>query len=90
MKERDIIYVIAMNTWEIYKDIEWLANCIRKRIARGESIQVEHLAQCSTMRKITLNAKRLEEKYGGRITKEEREYGAHLIAERVIEMAEEV
>ena len=90
MNERDVIYVVAINDNDIHKSIEWLAECVRKRISKGELVSLDYLTRCSTMQKITLSAKRIEEKYGGRVTKAEREYGAKLLAERIYEMATEI
>ena len=74
---RDVIYIVAMNDIEIRKYIDNLTNCIVKRISKGKEVDLEYLAYCSMMRKITLAAKRLEEKCGGYVTKEERNFGAH-------------
>ena len=89
MEARDVIYVVAMNDYDIYKKVEWLKNCVRKRLLKGQQVTSENLRNCSTMKAITLAAKRIEEKYGGKITKDERELGAIMIADRIIEMAQE-
>lgn len=90
MNERDVIYVVAINDRDTHKNVEWLAECVRKRIAKGELVSLDYLARCSMMQKITLAAKRIEEKYSSRVTKAEREYGAKLLAERIFEMAQEI
>lgn len=86
---RDVIFIVAMNDREIVKCIDGLTDCIVKRINKGQLVDLEYLAYCSTMGKITLAAKRLEEKYGGHVTKEERNFGAHRLAEYIISEAED-
>ena len=78
----DIVYIVAMNTLHIYKMIDDLARMVQKRKDKGLPIEREHLANCSTMRSITLAAKRAEE---GNITKEERMAGSYQIADYILE-----
>ena len=78
----DIVYIVAMNTMHIYKMIEDLARMVQKRKDKGLLIEREHLANCSTMRSITLAAKRAEESY---ITYEERKAGSYQIANYILE-----
>lgn len=78
----DIVYIVAMNTLHIYKMIENLAMAVQKRKDKGLPIDREYLANCSTMRNITLAAKRAEE---GNITKEERMAGSYQIADYILE-----
>ena len=77
-----IVYIVAMNTYKIYKMIEDLAKMVQKRKDKGLPIERDHLANCSMMRNITLAAKRAEE---GNITKEEREAGSYQIADYILE-----
>lgn len=86
---RDVIYIVAMNDIEIRKCIGNLTNCIVKRISKGKEVDLEYLTYCSTMRKITLAAKRLEERCGGYVTKEERNFGAHQLAEYIVSEAKD-
>lgn len=79
---KDIVYIVAMNTLHIYKMIEDLARMVQKRKDKGLPIEREYLANCSTMRDITLAAKRAEE---GHITKEERKAGGYQIADYILE-----
>ena len=78
----DIVYIVAMNTYKIYKMIEDLARMVQKRKDKGLPIEREHLANCSMMRNITLAAKRAEE---GNITTEERKAGSYQIADYILE-----
>ena len=78
----DIVYIVAMNTLHIYKMIENLAMAVQKRKDKGLPIDRDYLANCSTMRSITLAAKRAEE---GTITKEERMAGSYQIADYILE-----
>lgn len=86
---RDVVYIVAMNDREIRKCIDKLIDFVVKRINKNQSIDLEYLAYCSAMRKITLAAKRLEEKCGGHVTKEERNFGAHQLAEYIISEAKD-
>lgn len=40
------------NSREIYCISEWLANCVAKKIKKCQPVTIEHLANCSTMKKI--------------------------------------
>lgn len=71
-----------MNTLHIYKMIESLAQMVQKRKDKGLPIERDHLANCSTMKSITLAAKRAEE---GNINKEERKAGSYQIADYILE-----
>ena len=77
-----IVYIVAMNTYKIYKMIEDLARMVQKRKDKGLPIEREYLANCSMMKSITLAAKRAEE---GNITKEERKAGSYQIADYILE-----
>ena len=77
-----IVYIVAMNTYKIYKMIEDLARMVQKRKDKGLPIERDYLANCSMMKSITLAAKRAEE---GNITKEERMAGSYQIANYILE-----
>ena len=77
-----IVYIVAMNTYKIYKMIEHLARMVQKRKDKGLSIERDYLANCSMMKSITLAAKRAE---AGNITKEERMAGSYQIADYILE-----
>ena len=77
-----IVYIVAMNTYKIYKMIEDLARMVQKRKDKGLPIDRDYLATCSIMKSITLAAKRAEE---GNITKEERKVGGYQIADYILE-----
>ena len=77
-----IVYIVALNTYKIYKMIEDLARTVQKRKDKGLPIERDYLANCSMMRNITLAAKRAEE---GNITKDERIAGGYQIADYILE-----
>ena len=77
-----IVYIVAMNTYKIYKMIEDLARMVQKRKDKGLPIDRDCLANCSMMKSITLAAKRAED---GNITKEERRAGSYQIADYILE-----
>ena len=77
-----IVYIVFMNTYKIYKMIEDLARMVQKRKDKGLPIERDYLANCSMMKNITLAAKRAEE---GNITKEECKAGGYQIADYILE-----
>lgn len=67
-KRNDVPNLITMyirNTSEIYNTTLCLQNCIIKKINKGIQPQVEHLANCSTMKTIIREAAKLLYKYDG-------------------------
>lgn len=78
-----IVYIVSMNTLHIYKMIKNLSTAVQKRKDKGLPIDREHLANCSTMKSITLAAQRAEE---GNITKAERIAGSYQIADYILEV----
>jgi hypothetical protein len=57
----------------IYGKILWLRNCIAKRAADGKPIAADYLANCSTMKQITLGIVRNEKTKGVSLNKFERQ-----------------
>jgi hypothetical protein len=57
----------------IYGKILWLRNCIAKRAADGKPIAADYLANCSTMKQITLGIVRNEKAKGVSLNKLERQ-----------------
>ena len=82
---RILLYV--QNDRDVYKLQQWLAKCVAKRIKSGKEVSVEHLANCSTMQKITCAAAKICNKYGEPFTIQDRKEAAIAIAESVIEDA---
>ena len=67
-RRNDIPNLLAMyirNTREIYNITSRIQNCIIKKINKGVQPQVEHLANCSTMKAIIREAAKLLYKYDG-------------------------
>lgn len=81
------ILLYANNDRDVYKLQQWLAECVAKRIKSGKEVSVEHLANCSTMQKITCAAAKICNKYGEPFTSQDRKEAAVSIAESVIEDA---
>ena len=81
------ILLYAQNERDIYNLQQWLAECVAKRIKSGKEVSVEHLANCSTMQKITCAAANICRKYGEPFTMQDRKEAAVTIAESVIENA---
>jgi hypothetical protein len=57
----------------IYGQIAWLRSCMEKRAAEGKPISADYLANCSTMKQITLGIVRSEKSKGVGINKLERQ-----------------
>lgn len=76
----DIPNLLAMyirNTREIYDITTWLQNCIIKKANKGIQPSIEHLANCSTMKTIIIEAAKLLYKYDGITpTKQEKQEAA--------------
>lgn len=81
------ILLYAQNDRDVYKLQQWLAKCVAKRIKSGKEVSVEHLANCSTMQKITCAAAKICKRYGEPFTIQDRKEAAIAIAESVIEDA---
>lgn len=95
-RRNDVPNLLAMyirNTSEIYNITLWLQNCIIKKINKGVQPQVEHLANCSTMKTIIREAAKLLYKYDGITpTKQEkqeasRDYDGHKLPEKQVKRA---
>lgn len=81
--------LMAKNCRETYLKIEWLQNCVAKRIKRGQLCTVEHLAECATMKLIIREAAKNVIYWGGETpTREERREAAVELAENILEQAE--
>ena len=79
-RRNDIPNLLAMyirNTREIYDITAWLQDTLIKKINKGVQPQVEHLANCSTMKTIIREAAKLLYKYDGITpTKQEKQEAA--------------
>lgn len=85
--ERMVIYI--NNTYDIYRITEWLVNCLVKKMKKGMAPDVNHIAYCSTMKKIMGMAAKLVQTYdGARVTAQERGEVALAHAASIIESAE--
>lgn len=85
--ERMVIYI--NNTYDIYRITEWLVNCLVKKMKKGLVPDVNHLAYCSTMKKIMgMAAKLVQTCDGARVTAQERREVALAHAASIIESAE--
>lgn len=54
---KNVLYITAVNNYEIYKLIDWLRGCLLKKAAKGVIPAVDYLAECSTVKKIIREAK---------------------------------
>lgn len=90
-----------MNTWrlnlyinnsrEIYLVTESLFNSLAKKIKKGVTLNVETLANCSTMKRIVLMAAKMVKEYdGATVSSQERKEAAVNHAEYIIECAKSI
>ena len=74
------------NSREIYLTTEWLANCVAKKMVKGQEVTIEHLATCSTMKAIIRAAKNMIKNFGEEMpSKEECKEVAFKHAQYIIE-----
>ena len=82
----NLLAMYIRNTSKIYNITLWLQNCIIKKINKGVQPQVEHLANCSTMKTIIREAAKLLYKYDGITpTKQEKQEAAWEHAKYILE-----
>lgn len=82
------ICLYANNTREIYVFIEWLENCLVKRLRKGKAVLVETLAESSTIKKIVCSASKLLWEYDGRkATNSDKRAARAMLAEQIVEDA---
>lgn len=91
-RRNDIPNFLAMyirNTSEIYNITSWLQDTLIKKINKGVQPQVEHLANCSTMKAIIREAAKLLYQYD-RITptRQEKQEAAREHAKYILEGVE--
>jgi hypothetical protein len=83
------ITIYIDNSREIYALTEWLEKCVAKRMAKGQAVTVDHLVNCSTMRKIVGMAAKMNRENDSYIcSKEEKQEAAKAHAQYIIECAE--
>lgn len=61
----NLLAIYIRNTREIYDITTLLQNCLIKKVNKGIKPQVEHLANCSTIKTIIREAAKLLYKYDG-------------------------
>lgn len=84
---RMVLYI--ENTYDIYRLTEWLYTSLAKKVRKGLKPDVNHLANCSTMKTIlSMAAKLVLVNDGEKVTTQERKEVALAHAASVIERAE--
>lgn len=82
----NLLVMYIRNTRELYDITTWLQNCIIKKSNKGVQPQVEHLANCSTMKTIIREAAKLLYKYDGITpTRQEKQEAAMEHAKYILE-----
>lgn len=82
------IVLTAENDNKYYKVLEWLANCIAKKIKRGQIVSVEYLANCSTMQTLCRNIAKELTQYDINASMLERRAAAQYLSQSVLDMVE--
>lgn len=81
------LVLYANNTYDMYRLIEWLVACVRKRNEKHQPVIAQHLAECATMKKIVREAARYGMKYGEHYGEEQRKEAREILADQIIEEA---
>jgi len=83
MSENLVIY--ARNVREFYPALSWLRKCVEKRINKGEAVDINYLARCSTMTSLVSSVAKYGAKFGETYTKEDKRQACMELAEYIIE-----
>ena len=51
-----MLAIYSDNSRDVYPVIEWLTECVTKKIRKGIAVSVEHLANCSTLQSLMRDA----------------------------------
>lgn len=78
-----LLYV--RNIEQLCDTMHWLADCIIKKQSRGKECNVDHLANCSTMKKLISGATKCCKADGVNITTAEKKHVANLLAREIFE-----
>lgn len=82
----NLLAIYIRNTREIYDITTLLQNCLIKKVNKGIQPQVEHLANCSTIKTIIREAAKLLHKYDGITpTRQEKQEAAREHAKYILE-----
>lgn len=82
------IVLTAENDYKHYKVLEWLANCIAKKVKRGQSVDAAHLANCSVMQTLCRNVANELKQYDINASMTDRKEAAQYLAQSVFDMVE--
>lgn len=79
------LVLTAENDYSTYQNLNWLANCVAKKIRRGVVCTVEHLAGCSTMKTIVRNTAKDLKQFGVNCSMAERNEACEYLAAEIFE-----
>lgn len=79
------LVLYANNGREFYDLYSWLRDKVGERITKGLQVDANHLAECSTMKKIIGRVAAYGRKYGERYSTDERRAARLTLAEQIIE-----
>lgn len=83
------LVLYAQHVYDVYLVKEWLVACVRKQNEKLQPVSAQHLAECSTMKKIIREAARYGLKYGEHYSAAEKKQAREILAELIIEKAGE-
>ena len=88
MNTKDLLSLYVANSYDVYRIVEWLEGCVAKKLSKGQRISVDHLAACSSMRRLLSLASRImQENEGVKPSWEDRKTVSIECAERIIDNA---
>lgn len=85
----NMLVIYSNNSTDLNLVVEWLMNCVIKKIRRGVAVSVEHLANCSTLQNLMRDAVKYAAKHGDprQYSIDDRRAAAYRIADKIIEDA---
>lgn len=82
--ENLVIYAFSGCLPDTMRKIEWLTECIEKRLVKGQAVTAEHLAESSTIKKIVSESAKYAQRFGEMYTKDEKRMARRKIADKII------
>lgn len=84
-----MLAIYSDNSRDVYPVIEWLTECVTKKIRKGIAVSVEHLANCSTLQSLMREAVKEAAELGEcrQFSIDDRRAVAYRIADEIIENA---
>lgn len=78
------LFLYVINDADLYAMYADLCGACRKRVSRSKPVEMTHLAECSSMKKIICSACKYAAKFGELYSSEVRKQARYMLAERII------